>query len=205
MPLLLNLCLSCDEKRFFLSNLCYLPNRELNLIKSYFSPSRDVVRVDDLRVIGGIIFVLKAGFRWRYEMREYGPIMTLYNRFVRRSRMGEFSDIFCVLSRKVQGHRKLRANITYLKAHRTSASLLKKDVSRAIGQTRGVLNSKLYAVCNEEGRPVALHLWSDTSLARRPGPKMARLNAAGRPKCWYKSICFDPSQIYIPSIFLTSV
>jgi putative transposase len=34
----------------------------------------------------------------------------------------------------------------------------KGDVPRAIGRTRGGLNSKLHAVCDGEGRPVLMHL-----------------------------------------------
>ena len=45
---------------------------------------------------------------------------------------------------------------THLKAHRTAASLLKKGLlPRCIGRTKGGLNSKLHAVCDGQGRPVA--------------------------------------------------
>ena len=40
-------------------------------------------RVDDRRVIGGIIHVLKSGGRWIDAPPDYGPRKTLYNRFVR--------------------------------------------------------------------------------------------------------------------------
>lgn len=41
-------------------------------------------RVDDRRVISGIVHVLKSGGRWTDAPREiYGPKKTLYNRFVR--------------------------------------------------------------------------------------------------------------------------
>ena len=38
-------------------------------------------RVDDRRVISGIIYVLKSGGRWVDAPRLYGPHKTLYNRF----------------------------------------------------------------------------------------------------------------------------
>ena len=48
---------------------------------------------------------------------------------------------------------------THLKTHRTACSLLKGgDVPRAIGRTKGGLNSKLHAVCDGEGRSVRLLL-----------------------------------------------
>jgi transposase len=40
-------------------------------------------RVDDRRVISGIIHVLRSGCRWRDCPDEYGPHTTIYNRFNR--------------------------------------------------------------------------------------------------------------------------
>jgi len=40
-------------------------------------------RVDDRRVISGIIPVVKSGGRWIDAPPDYGPRKTLYNRFVR--------------------------------------------------------------------------------------------------------------------------
>ena len=44
---------------------------------------RGVPRVDDRRVISGIIHVLRSGCRWADAPSPYGPRKTLYNRFVR--------------------------------------------------------------------------------------------------------------------------
>ena len=38
-------------------------------------------RVDDRRVISGILHVLKTGCRWRDVPPEYGPATTVYNRY----------------------------------------------------------------------------------------------------------------------------
>jgi transposase len=59
-------------------------------------------RVDDRRVILGIIFVIKNGLRWRDAPRECGPHMIIYNRFVRRSQPGVFNRIFPELTAKGQ-------------------------------------------------------------------------------------------------------
>jgi len=45
--------------------------------------TRGKARVDDRRVISGIIHVLKSGGRWIDAPPEYGPKKTLYNRYVR--------------------------------------------------------------------------------------------------------------------------
>ena len=45
--------------------------------------TRGKPRVDDRRVISGIVHVLKSGGRWVDAPAAYGPKKTLYNRFVR--------------------------------------------------------------------------------------------------------------------------
>lgn len=57
-------------------------------MRPYFPVSHGIPRTDDHRVLSNIIHVLKNGLRWRDAPSEYGPHKTLYNRFVRWSRMG---------------------------------------------------------------------------------------------------------------------
>ncbi len=45
--------------------------------------TRGKPRVDDRRVISGIVHVLKSGRRWIDAPPDYGPRKTLYNRYVR--------------------------------------------------------------------------------------------------------------------------
>ena len=49
---------------------------------------RGARRVDDHRVISGIVHMLQSGARWRDCPAEYGPYTTIYNRFNRWSRQG---------------------------------------------------------------------------------------------------------------------
>jgi transposase len=51
-------------------------------------------------VISGIIYVIRNGLQWKDAPREYGPHKTLYNRFVRWSRLGVFNRIFAGLAGK---------------------------------------------------------------------------------------------------------
>ena len=66
---------------------------------------------------------------------DMGPHKTIYNRFVRWSRLGVFNTIFAELAAKAGKPDQLMIDATDLKAHRTAASLLKKglypDVSGA--------------------------------------------------------------------------
>ena len=105
----------------------WLSNKQLARIEPYFPLSHGVPRVDDRRVLSGIIHVLKRGLQWRDAPPEYGPHKTLYNRFVRWSRMGVFDRIFKELSSQDVPDQ-LQMDATHLKAHRTAASLLKKGM-----------------------------------------------------------------------------
>lgn len=82
---------------------------------------RGVPRVDDRRVISGIIHVLKTGCRWRDAPAEYGPHKTLYNRFVRWARAGVWEAVFMTLSREGGPPADLLLDSTHAKAHRCAA------------------------------------------------------------------------------------
>ena len=118
-----------------MSNQFWLTPAQLNRIKPHFPLSHGIPRVDDLRVISGIMHVIRNGLRWRDAPKDYGPHKTLYNRFVRWSRLGVFDRIFAFLASESGPPEQLMIDATHLKAHRTAASLLKKglfpDVSGA--------------------------------------------------------------------------
>jgi transposase len=106
----------------------WLTKEQLLRIKPYFPLSHGIERVDDRRVLSGIIYVIRNGLQWKDAPKEYGPYKTLYNRFVRWSRMGVFNDIFRELARQGGPPDTLMIDSTHLKAHRTAASLLKKGL-----------------------------------------------------------------------------
>jgi len=62
-----------------MGDLFWLSRAQLRRIEPYFPLSHGVPRVDDHRVISGIIFVLKNGLRWRDAPAAYGPHKTLYS------------------------------------------------------------------------------------------------------------------------------
>ncbi len=65
----------------------------------HFPKSHGRPRVDDRRVLSGIIFIIRNGLGWCDAPREYGPHKMLYNRFVRWSQKGIFEKIFEELAR----------------------------------------------------------------------------------------------------------
>ena len=111
-----------------MSDLIWLSDAQMRRIEPYFPLSHGVARVDDRRVISGIIFVIRNGLRWRDAPAEYGPHKTIYNRFIRWSRMGVFDRIFAALAGEGPAPERIMIDTTHLKAHRTAASLLKKGL-----------------------------------------------------------------------------
>ncbi len=59
---------------------------------------RGARRVDDRRIISGIVHMLWSGARWRDCPPAYGPYTTVYNRFNRWSRQGVWYAIFEALT-----------------------------------------------------------------------------------------------------------
>ena len=111
-----------------MDDLFMLSEAQMRRIAPQFPLSHGVPRVDDRRVISGIVFVLKNGLRWRDAPRGYGPHKTIYNRFVRWSRLGVFSKIFAELAGNAGKPYRVMIDATHLKAHRTASSLLKKGL-----------------------------------------------------------------------------
>ncbi len=117
-----------------------LCNERFNLVveaatitdRAVFPLSHGVPRVDNRRVLSGIIFVIRNGLHWRDAPREYDPHKTLYNRFIRWSRLGVFDRILASLSVQSGVPENLMIDATHLKAHRTASSLLKKGMFPAI-------------------------------------------------------------------------
>ena len=118
-----------------MSDLLMLTPEQMRRIEPYFPLSHGVPRVDDRRVLSGILFVIRNGLRWRDVPSNYGPHKTIYNRFIRWSRLGVFNRILAELAAQGGETDNLMIDATHLKAHRTAASLLKKglypDVSDA--------------------------------------------------------------------------
>ena len=57
-------------------DLFLLSERRLALISPFFLLSHGVLRVDDRRVISGIIYVIKHGLQWKDAPKAYGPHKT---------------------------------------------------------------------------------------------------------------------------------
>ena len=115
-----------------MNDLLWLSAAQMRRIKPCFPLSHGVARVDDRRIVSGIIFVIKNGLRWRDAPKAYGPHKTIYNRFIRWSRLGVFNRILAKLAGMAGTPDQVMIDATHLKAHRTAASLLKKGMFRDV-------------------------------------------------------------------------
>src|SRR5512140_1575570 len=116
-----------------MSNLFWLTDEQMERLKPFFPKSHGKPRVDDLRVLSGIIFVNRNGLRWCDAPREYGPPKTLYNRWKRWGDKGIFARMMEGLASEAAVPKTVMIDVEpvvrhwsenhwrgYLKAHRTA-------------------------------------------------------------------------------------
>jgi transposase len=100
----------------------WLSERQFARLAPYLPrDTRGVPRVDDRRVISGIVHVLKSGCRWADAPAIYGPKKTLYNRFVRWAAKGVWLDIFHALAAAGGPPAEVLIDSSAVKAHRCAA------------------------------------------------------------------------------------
>ncbi|MFJ5786502.1 IS5 family transposase [Streptomyces hydrogenans] len=155
-------------------------------------------RLDDRRVLNGIVWKLRTGSAWRDVPDRYGPWRTLYTRFRRWALDGTFTRMLAA----VQAERDAAGDIDWLvsvdstvaRAHQHAAGARKKGrgpgdevCDHALGRSRGGLTTKIHLACDGRGRPLGFVLTGgnvadcsrfeevmDTIKVRRAGP--------GRPR-----------------------
>ena len=98
--------------------------------------TRGKPRVDDRRVISGIIHVLKSGGRWVDAPPEYGPRKTLYNRYVRGPPRASGSNLFHALAQaggppRAGSHRLLGGQGAPLRSGGKGGSATRRSADRA--------------------------------------------------------------------------
>ena len=67
----------------YMSDLFWLMDAQMARLAPFFPKSHGKPRIDDRRVISGIIFIKRNGLRWHDTAAAYGPHKTLYTRWKR--------------------------------------------------------------------------------------------------------------------------
>jgi transposase len=131
------------------SNLFWLSDEQWGKIEPLLPTDvRGKERVDDRRVISGILHVLKSGCRWCDCPPEYGPSTTIYNRFVRWAQRGVWENLFRELAAKGRSTQTQMIDSTHIKAHRSAAggkggSRNRRLAAHAEGATRRSMHSQM--------------------------------------------------------------
>ena len=94
-------------------------------------------RVDDRRVISGILHRYREGLRWRAVPAEYGPRTTLFNRFDRWSEKGIWQGLLAALVACQDPPEFAMVDSSAVRAHRSAAgakggSKIKRSADRAV-------------------------------------------------------------------------
>ena len=101
----------------------WLTDAQMERLRPFFPLSPGVPRVDDRRVISGIIFLNRNWLHSRDAPVECGPHKTRYNRWVRGGQLGVFAWMLVELSPEGRDIETVMIDATHLKAHRAASSL----------------------------------------------------------------------------------
>ena len=115
-----------ENRAVSMSVLFWLSDAQMARLEPDFPKSHGKPRVDDRRMLSGIIFINRNGLRWRDAPRKYGPHKTLYNRWKRWTDKGVFAQIMAGPAAEHGEEKTVMIGATYLKAHRTATSLAAK-------------------------------------------------------------------------------
>lgn len=115
-----------------MSKLFLLRRAPMTRISLHFPLAHGVPRVNDRRMVSGIIYVIRNGLQWIDAPRCYGPHKTPYSRFIRWSRLVVFDRIFASLAGEGPRPERIMIDATHLKAHRTAASQLRRGMFPAV-------------------------------------------------------------------------
>ncbi|MEU2888622.1 IS5 family transposase [Streptomyces albidoflavus] len=121
--------------------------------------SRGRKRLDDRRVLNGIVWKFRTGTAWRDVPERYGPWATLHTRFRRWAADGTFDRMLRAAQAKADAAGDIEwlvsVDSTVVRAHQHAAGARKGGLrDPALGRSRGGLTSKIHLSCDSRGRPL---------------------------------------------------
>ena len=109
-------------------------------------------RKDNRIMLNGMLWIARSGAQWRELLEAYGPWQSVYGRFAKWRDDGTLKKVFRALSEDADTEN-LSMDSTCIKVHE-SANGGEKRENKAVGRTRGGLNTKLHAIVDSLGNPV---------------------------------------------------
>ncbi|MFF1588677.1 IS5 family transposase [Streptomyces sp. NPDC058286] len=127
------------------------------------APLRGRKRLDDRRVLNGIVWKFRTGTAWRDVPERYGSWATLHTRFRRWAKDGTFERMLRAAQAKADAAGDIdwlvSVDSTVVRAHQHAAGARKGGLCPpALGRSRGGLTSKIHLACDALGRPLAFTL-----------------------------------------------
>ena len=107
-------------------------------------------RKDNRTMVNGMLWIARSGAQWRELPEAYGPWQSVYARFAKWRDDSTLEMVFRVLSADADMEN-LSIDSTCIKVHE-SANGGGKTENKAVGRTRGGLNTKLHAIVDGLGR-----------------------------------------------------
>lgn len=104
-----------------MAELFWLSDKQWAAIKPHLPDRGGKPRVDDRRVISGILHRFREGLRWRAVPEAYGPRTTLFNRFNRWSKKGIWQTLLAALAAAEKPPQTAMVDSTVVRAHRSAA------------------------------------------------------------------------------------
>jgi putative transposase len=110
-------------------NLFWLSDEQWRQIKPHLPQNvRGKARVDDRRVISGVVHVIKSGCRWCDCPSEYGPPTTIYNRFVCWAERGVWEQVFRDLATRSRSAETQMIDASYIRRVKPFGPVGIKDI-----------------------------------------------------------------------------
>ncbi len=113
-------------------------------------------RKDNRMMLNGMLWMNHSGAQWRQLPKRYGPWQSVYARFAKWCNDGIWEEIFTVLSQDADMEN-LSIDSTCVKVHESSNGGEKTE-NKAVGRTKGSLNTKVHAIVDGLENPVAFLL-----------------------------------------------
>lgn len=107
-------------------------------------------------MLNGILWMNHSGAQWRQLPKRYGPWQSVYARFAKWRNDGIRKHIFSELNKEADTEN-LSIDSTCVKVHESSNGGEKREI-KAIGLTKGGLNTKIHAIVDGLENPVAFLL-----------------------------------------------
>ncbi|WP_446463231.1 IS5 family transposase [Streptomyces sp. BRA346] len=156
-------------------------------------------RMEDRRVINGMVYKIRTGISWRDLPERYGLWKTVYTRFRRYALDGVFTRALQEMQARADAIGDIdwlvQIDSTIVRAHQHAAATGRKrgpsayePDDHALGRSRGGLTTKIHLACDGRGRPLAVLLTAGQrhdSVCARPLLERIRVPrlGRGRPRC----------------------